>query len=222
MHGYYNILSAERLKKCYDIASPRTIRYLKAEIEFVSGKIISSSQILELGCGYGRIIEQLAAGAATIAGIDTSLDSLKFGKNILENKPGISLSCMNAVCLGFKDNSFDFVLCLQNGISAFHSDKLQLVKEAMRVTRKGGKIFFSTYSEKFWRDRLEWFKLQAWEGLIGEIDETKTVRGTIICKDGFKATTIKPGEFISLVSSLNVTPQITGVDESSIFFEIEK
>jgi len=92
----------------------------------------------------------------------------------------------------------------------------------MRVTRKGGKILFSTYSEKFWRARLEWFNLQAGEGLIGKIDETKTVRGTIICKDGFKATTIKPGEFISLVSSLNVTPEITEVDESSIFFEIEK
>ncbi len=129
---------------------------------------------------------------------------------------------MDAVCLGFKDNSFDLVLCLQNGISAFHSDRLQLVKEAIRVTRKGGKIFFSTYSEKFWTDRLEWFKLQAGEGLIGEIDETKTVSGTIICKDGFKATTIKPGEFISLISPLNVTPEITEVDESSIFFEIEK
>jgi len=222
MHGYYNLLSAERLKKCYDIASPRIKKYLKAEIEFVNKKITSSSHILELGCGYGRIIEQLTAGALTIAGIDTSLDSLKLGKNILKNKPGISLSCMNAVCLGFKDNSFDFVLCLQNGISAFHSDKLQLVKEAIRVTRKGGKILFSTYSEKFWIDRLEWFKLQAREGLIGEIDESKTVKGTIICKDGFKATTIEPGKFISLVSSLNIIPKITEVDKSSIFFEIEK
>ena len=64
--------------------------------------------------------------------------------------------------------------------------------------------------------------MQAVEGLIGEIDETKTVSGTIICKDGFNATTIKPGEFISLISPLNVTPEITEVEESSIFFEIEK
>lgn len=222
MHGYYNILAAERLKKCYDIASPRIIKYLKAEIEFVISKIISTSHILELGCGYGRIVEQLAAGANTIAGIDTSLVSLKFGKNFLSNKQGISFSCMDAVCLGLRDSSFDLVLCLQNGISAFHSDKLQLVKEAIRVTRRGGKILFSTYSDKFWRDRLEWFKLQAAEGLIGEIDETKTVSGTIICKDGFKATTINPEEFKSLVSSLNVTPKITEIDKSSIFFEIEK
>jgi len=222
MHGYYNTLSAERLKKCYDIAPVRIMRYLKAEIDFVIGKIISPSKILELGCGYGRIIEQLASGDAIIAGIDTSLDSLKFGRDNLQNKLGINLSCMNAVSLGFKDNSFDLVLCLQYGISAFHSDRLQLVKEAIRVTRKRGKILFSTYSEKFWGDRLEWFKLQASKGLIGEIDEIKTVRGTIICKDGFKATTIKPGEFKSLVSSLNVIPVIIEVDESSIFFEIEK
>jgi len=222
MHGYYNILAAERLKKCYNIASPRIKKYLKAEIEFVNGQIISSSQILELGCGYGRIIEQLTAGASTFAGIDTSLVSLQFGKNILGDKPDINFSCMNAVRLGFKDNSFDIVFCLQNGISAFHSDKLQLVKEAMRVTRKGGKILFSTYSDKFWIDRLEWFRVQAAEGLIGEIDETKTVRGTIICKDGFETTTITPGEFISLVSSLNIIPKITELDESSIFYEIEK
>jgi len=222
MHGYYNILSAERLKKCYDIATPRTKMYLKAEIEFVIGKLKPSTQILELGCGYGRILEQLAAGAVTIAGIDTSLVSLKFGKNILNDKPGISFSCMDAVCLGFRNNSFDIVLCLQNGISAFHSNKLQLVKEAIRVTRKGGKILFATYSDKFWGARLEWFRMQAAEGLIGEIDETKTVRGTIICKDGFKATTINQEEFKSLVSSLNIIPKITEVDESSIFFEIEK
>jgi 2-polyprenyl-6-hydroxyphenyl methylase/3-demethylubiquinone-9 3-methyltransferase len=222
MHGYYNMLAAERLKKCYDIASPRIKRYLKAEIEFLRGKIISSSQILELGCGYGRIVEQVATGSIKIAGIDTSLNSLKYGKDILNYKPGISFYCMNAVCLGFKDNSFDLVLCLQNGISAFHSDKLQLVKEAIRVTRKRGKILFSTYSEKIWEDRLEWFKHQAAEGLIGEIDESKTVSGNIICKDGFKATTIKPAEFISLVSSINIIPIITEVDESSIFFEIEK
>jgi len=52
------------------------------------------------------------------------------------------------------DGSFDAVVCIQNGISAFQVDPFELVSESVRVARDHGIIFFSTYSEKFWHDRL--------------------------------------------------------------------
>ena len=84
----------------------------------------------------------------------------------------------------------------------------------------GGIVLFSSYSERFWDDRLQWFRIQAEHGLIGEIDEKLSSNGVIVCKDGFRATTIGPDDFIELTSDLNVTPKIIEVDGSSLFCEI--
>jgi ubiquinone/menaquinone biosynthesis C-methylase UbiE len=129
---------------------------------------------------------------------------------------------MNALHLAFHDDSFDVVICIQNGISAFHVDKKELIKESIRIAKQGGTILFSSYSEKFWNHRLEWFQLQSKAGLLGEIDYEKTKKGMIVCKDGFTATTVKPEQFISLTSNLNVNAKIVEVDESSVFCEMRK
>lgn len=64
MTNYYkDKLSALRLKKCYDIAPPRIQKYLKAEIDHVLQKITSKDVVLELGCGYGRLLSQIATKA---------------------------------------------------------------------------------------------------------------------------------------------------------------
>jgi len=219
MKDYYTQkLSAERLQLCYEIAPPRVKRYLQAEIEFVLEKIRSSDLVLELGCGYGRVLDRLTKKARTVVGIDTSHASLRLAKELLGDS--CYLVEMNAVELGFHDQQFNVVVCIQNGISAFKVDQRKLIAEAIRVTRSGGIVLFSSYSERFWDDRLEWFRLQAKYGLIGEIDEDATKNGIIVCKDGFKASTVSPEDFFSLVSEFNIHPIITEVDNSSIFYEI--
>lgn len=221
MNGYYSEkLSAERLRKCYEIAPPRIKQYLEAEIDFALEKIKSSDIALELGCGYGRVLDKLANKAKVIIGIDTAYASLKLAQEISGNQANCYLAAMDAVELGFVDQQFDIVACIQNGISAFKVDQRKLVKEVLRVTRSGGRILFSSYSDQFWEDRLHWFQLQSDLGLLGEIDYQATGDGVIVCKDGFKATTIRPNDFIALTADLNVKPIITEVDGSSIFYEI--
>jgi hypothetical protein len=90
----------------------------------------------------------------------------------------------------------------------------------LRVTRSGGRVLFSSYSERFWKDRLEWFRIQSQHGLIGEIDDDATGDGVIVCKDGFKASTFSPDDFISLTSNFEIEPIITEVDGSSLVCEI--
>ena len=219
--GYYvDGLSAQRLKKCYEVAPPRVRRYLEAELSHVLDHIRSSHWVLELGCGYGRILDKLAAKARTVVGIDTSPSSLELGKSLLARFPNCHLAVMDAVCLGFADAVFDVVVCIQNGISAFKVDQQALIKKSVRVTRPGGTVLFSSYASEFWSDRLEWFSLQAEHRLIGEIDWQQTRDGVIVCKDGFKATTIGPDGFRALCSSLGLVPRIEVVDGSSIFCEI--
>jgi len=221
VQGYYSEkLSAERLQLCYEIAPPRVKQYLDAEIEFVLDKIRQTDLVLELGCGYGRVLQKLVEKAKTVFGIDTSRASLFLVEKTIGKIPSLHLSVMNAVELGFSDRKFDRVICIQNGISAFKVNKRKLIEEAIRVTRSGGTILFSSYSERFWEDRLEWFRLQSEYGLIGEIDENVSKDGIIVCKDGFRSDTIGPDEFISLTSTYGIEPIITEVDGSSIFCEI--
>jgi 2-polyprenyl-6-hydroxyphenyl methylase/3-demethylubiquinone-9 3-methyltransferase len=219
---YSDKLSADRLKRVYEIAPPRVQQYFTAEINHVLKNINSGDIALDLGCGYGRIIPSLSRRARSVVGIDTSLSSLLMGKEMLSEILNYNLLQMNAVRLSFRENVFDVVVCIQNGISAFHVDQKELIKESIRVTKPGGKILFSSYAEKFWNNRLEWFRLQSEAGLLGEIDYEKTRNGIIVCKDGFTATTVSPDQFLSFLSGLNVKTKIAEVDESSLFCEMRK
>ena len=221
MTGYYNDkLSAERLKRCYEIAPPRVCQYLKAEENHVLEKIRPGDMVLELGCGYGRILPQLAQKAGRVIGIDNSIASLLLAQEMFGGVTNCHLLCMDAVQLAFRDRVFDCVICIQNGISAFHVNQQDLVRESLRVTKPGGTVLFSSYSDRFWKDRLHWFQLQSEAGLLGEIDHEKTGDGVIVCKDGFTATTVRPHQFRSLTAELDVETRIVEVDESSLFYEI--
>ena len=221
MGSYYSQkLSGERLKLCYEIAPPRVKQYLEAEIEFLLDKVRPPDLILELGCGYGRVLSRLLSKVNTVVGIDTSFTSISLARNDLCNNPQCDLFVMDAIELGFRDRQFDMVVCIQNGISAFGVDQRKLIAEAMRVTHSGGAVLFSSYSERFWEDRIDWFRIQSKKKLIGEIDDEATGNGVIVCKDGFKASEVSPDDFIDLTSDLGIDPIITEVDNSSFFYEL--
>lgn len=219
MKNYYtDKLSAEKLKRCYEIAPQRVQQYFMAEMNHVLSKTLSTDSVLELGCGWGRILLPIVTKAKTVFGIDTSLSSLLLAKDVLCTFSNCYLAQMNAIRLAFPDKSFDVVLCIQNGISAFHVDQERLFRESIRVTKPGGMILFSSYSEKFWNQRLEWFQLQSEAGLVGEIDYDKTKNGEIVCRDGFTATTISAARFKELTSNIGgINVKIEEVDESSLF-----
>jgi SAM-dependent methyltransferase len=218
MPGYYTErLAADRLRACYDLAPPRTKAYLEAEIEFVLAKTTPSMLALELGCGYGRVLERILPRVRVAFGIDTSPSSLCMALEYLGRKPSLWLACMDSVRMGFRDRAFDLTICIRNGICAV--DQQQLFREAIRVTRSGGLVMFSSYTPQFWEHRLDWFEIQSAHHLIGEIDYQATGNGMIVCKDGFRATTADRASFEKLAAGLEVIPRITEVDGSSLFCE---
>jgi 2-polyprenyl-6-hydroxyphenyl methylase/3-demethylubiquinone-9 3-methyltransferase len=222
MDYYSDRLSADRLKQVYDLATPRISQYLDAELDHVLGRLRRRDTVLELGCGYGRILGDLAGRAREAVGVDTSLDSLRLAKQELSGVSGCGLVCGDASRLPFAAGAFDCTVCIQNGISAFHVDRGDLVGEALRVTRPGGLALFSSYSARLWQARLEWFRLQSEAGLLGELDLERTGDGKIVCKDGFTASTVGPDEFRALVRGLRADALIIEVDGSSLFCEIRK
>ena len=201
------------------MATPRVQKYLEAELSFSLAYVRPNAQVLELDCGYGRVLQRLLPIAKTVIGIDTSLASLAMAVESVGSSLQLSVAAMDAAQLGFSSGTFDLTLCVQNGISAFKRDPRRLIAEAVRVTRPGGTVLLSTYAAKFWNHRLEWFRIQAEHGLIGEIDEDASKDGVIVCKDGFRATTIDEARFRDITESLGLASgtRLFEVDESSLF-----
>jgi ubiquinone/menaquinone biosynthesis C-methylase UbiE len=224
MSAYYaNRLSAERLARCYALAPPRMQRYLEQEIAHLLRQLSAGDQVLELGCGTGRVAQRLAAAGARVVGIDVAAKSLDMARREAA-AAGLAAEYLNmdALALAFADARFDRVVCVQNGIAAFRVDPRQLVREAWRVLRPGGWLQLSTYSESIWPDRLAWFELQAAEGLVGPIDHAASRDGVIACTDGFRSARASEGELRALAHELGVPPKIHEVDASSLWCEIRK
>lgn len=221
--GYYaNKLSGVRLRQVYEIAPPRVRRYLQAEVDEILKQIKTGDKVLELGCGYGRVMTALADRAGSVTGIDSSIENLKFAKEFLSPHKNLRLLAMNAALLGFADSTFDLTIAIQNGISAFKVPPEKLTEESLRVIKPGGRVLLSTYCEKFWEARLEWFVMQSRAGLLGEIDWKKTGEGVIACKDGFSATTFSSEQFHQLLKKFDIRYRLFEVDDSSLFCELMK
>jgi 2-polyprenyl-6-hydroxyphenyl methylase/3-demethylubiquinone-9 3-methyltransferase len=195
-------------------------RYLDEEIRFVCDRLGQSDVVLELGCGYGRVVWRLADVARLMIGIDVSHESLRLARSLTARDSRCRFVEMNAVRLAFPAGTFDAVVCVQDGICAFHVEQQALVREALRVVRSPGRVLFSSYSERFWPDRLEWFRLQAERGLVGAIDDEATRPGTIVCRDGFSVGTMTRESFEQLCAQLGVAARPTEVDGSSLFCEV--
>ena len=218
MTNYYSkSLSGKNLQRCYEIAPPRIKKYLLEEINFVKTQITTSSNLLELGCGYGRIFPYLHKDVAKITGIDISRENIQYGRKLQESLLNVEFIEMDVSSLKFENDMFDIVLAIQNGLSAFKVDISKLLKECIRITKNNGKILLSSYSDKIWDERLHWFDLHEKERLIGEIDYKKTKNGEIVCKDGFRATTFTKKDFENLTENLEQEIIVTEVDNSSIF-----
>ncbi|HEY1197695.1 MAG TPA: class I SAM-dependent methyltransferase [Thermoplasmata archaeon] len=218
MGSYYeDRLYGSKLKQVYDLASPRIRLYLDSEVRYVIEQVQGASRVLELGCGYGRVVKEIAPHVARMAGNDISRASLELAASYLRSSRNCDLFRMDASQLAFRDDTFDAVICIQNGISAFGRNRHELVAEAVRVAKRGGVILFSSYSPQIWADRLDWFRAQSGAGLLGEIDESRTMDGTIVCKDGFRATTVDGEEFRALFAEVGLSATVREVDGSSVF-----
>jgi len=221
MDRYYSDkLAAEKLRKCYEIAPPRVKRYLEAEINHIVSKINPGDRVLEIGCGYGRVLKAVYGRAGMVVGMDTSLGSLHLAAKELAGCRHCFPAAMDAARPAIMDDAFDIAFCIQNGISAIKVEPRILIGEAVRVTRPGGRALFSSYAADFWEERLRWFRMQSEAGLLGEIDDERTGGGVIVCKDGFRATTVSPRQFLEYTAELALHARVYEIDGSAVFCEV--
>src|SRR6266404_2045743 len=122
-----------------DAASP-WYRLVREQIRDVAGQ-----RILEVACGRGGFVRELAGLGAHVTGCDFSLAALSVGAKRLHalNHSGASAFVQgDAQALPFADQSFDIVVSCE---TIEHLPEVQTaLREMWRVTRPGGKFFLTT------------------------------------------------------------------------------
>lgn len=221
MNNYYTEkLGAQKLFQVYETKIPRIKQYLQEEIDFIKKNLTKTQNVLELGAGYGRIVKELAPHCNSIVGVDISEDSIVLGKEFLKEQTNAYMVEMDVHQMTFT-NTFDVILCLQNGLSSMDFDYI-VINKILEILSPGGTAFFSSYSDKIWDYRIKWFEEQASKGLVGKIDYDKTRDGVIVCQDGFKASTYSPTDLQKIGKQSGYSYNVQEIDESSIFLIIYK
>lgn len=133
---------------------------LRTNLEFITqtNLLKQNDRILEIGCGIGSIVSELARQGYDITGTDISGEAISYG---LKKYGDIELKVQPAEDLQFEDESFDVVLSfdLFEHIARIDSH----ISEVHRVLRKDGFYLFQTpnkYSnvifETFYYKSLIW------------------------------------------------------------------
>lgn len=155
-------------KRWLEKASKEIKEWLEKENEFLKKEIKLNSRVLDVGCGNGRSLKAIS-GFCKAVGID------KNKKIILEakkNVAGVEFLFANAYDLPFKENYFDFVICMGNTFGViYNADKA--LQEMERVVKPEGKIILSVYNEKALSSRIENYKKARHK--IVKIDEKRTI-----------------------------------------------
>lgn len=154
----------KKVKKFYEIfdfskiiTNPpeQTQEFLDNEDKWIEKYPWSGKDILEIGCGYGRLTEKIAPLTKNIIGIDFSVPLVYESKKLLVGFPNTSLFIMDAARLGFAENVFDSVVCLNASFSNMPNIETIVIKEMKRVCKIGGEVIISVLSEKAENDQLE-------------------------------------------------------------------
>ena len=102
-----------------------------------------ADDVLEIGCGTGRIGKALASDCRHWVGADISGQMLAHARENLAGLENITLVELNSATLNeFADGIFDKVYCSAVFMHLEEWDRYRYVTEAFRVLRPGGKCYF--------------------------------------------------------------------------------
>ncbi len=100
-------------------------------------------EILEIGCGMGRVGKVIAPECLRWVGADISDAMLTQARIYLADTPNVELIELHDVGLAsIPDNSLDLVYCTVVFMHLYEWDRFRYVKEAFRVLRPGGRCYF--------------------------------------------------------------------------------
>jgi len=103
------------------------------EYLFKRTRLDKARRVLEVGCGTGAILMEMATRSTSIHGLDLEPARLAEARH---HAPAAALTCGNALSLPYPAAAFDLTFC--HFLLLWVHDPLQALREMKRVTRRGG------------------------------------------------------------------------------------
>jgi len=128
--------------------------WFELEKKYLQKNIKKDSSVLEIGCGDGRSLNYIVDLADKIVGIDIDEKAINDAKSKLD---GIDFEVADGKNLPFKDNSFDYIICMTTPAN-FGDDKDKFYFEMKRVVKESGEIILSVFNEDALSERIKLYK----------------------------------------------------------------
>ena len=127
----------------------------KQEIEILDKYLTQPRDLVDIGCGTGRIVFPYAKKGFRCTGIDISDSMLNIAKTrAKEQKLNITFLCQDAVELQLPPSSFDYALAIFDMLSIIPGDesRVKLLRNLHQSLRLGGFLFSSVWTYPRTRD----------------------------------------------------------------------
>ena len=97
----------------------------------------SSTDLLDVGCGRGRLARELAGPGRHVLGLDHSAEMIGEAQAVNASVPGLTFRAGDFLTAEMAPDSFDFVCFLA---SLHHMDQARALTKAAEILRPGGRI----------------------------------------------------------------------------------
>ena len=134
--------SADHIK-AWDLDYVRRGRVWGGAVRELPGLPVGS-MVLEMGCGDGKTLSAMPAGWR-VAAIEISLHALQLARKMRQDDCFI---LADGCRLPFQAERFDAVFAFHVAGHLFLEQRLALAREAARVLRPGGRLFFREFSKE--------------------------------------------------------------------------
>jgi len=153
----------------------------------LASRLPSSAVVLDIGCGTGRLLNQLGAAlpSAALVGLDRSAGMAEAARRL---RPGLWIERGTAEALPHPDGCFDAIVTT---ISFHHwSDKVAALAEVFRVLRPGGLFALTDISV----DDLPGWPRPLWAMARRQMDDMPALdeRDHLINEAGLRVLEVRP------------------------------
>jgi SAM-dependent methyltransferase len=125
--------------------------------------VTAADDVMEIGCGAGRVGRFLAPHCRHWAGADVSPNMLRHAAESLKDLPNVSTVRLNGYDLaGVADRSLDVVYCTGVFMHLDEWERYRYVLDARRVLRPGGRLYvdnFNLLEPEGWALFMEHFRM---------------------------------------------------------------
>lgn len=118
----------------FNISAEKSLRYILKRIN-----IDIDYNVLEIGCGIGRIGKEISKICCHWTGLDASTKMISFAKDYLKDHHNVTLKESSGYDLhSIPNNSQDVVYCIVVFMHLDEWERFNYIKESYRVLKKGG------------------------------------------------------------------------------------